>query len=714
MSTAEPFRWSKELAADLGLPQRSVDAVLLLLEGAATVPFIARYRKELTGSLDEVQIRAIEEGRDRRIDLEERRETVLAAIREQGKLTPALETQLRAATTKQALEDLYLPFKQKRRTRALIARERGLQPLADRILAQPREGNAEREAAAFVAPAKEVVDVDAALAGARDIVAEIVSDSAEVRAIVRDAFLREGLVVTRFADKKQSEPTRFDAYADFAEPVAKIPSHRFLAVLRGEEEKVLKVSFDVDEDRLLPRVEARARLVRGSPFARQLGLSIQDAFKRLLGPSVETDVRAELKTRSDRVAIDVFAENLAGVLLAPPLGPQPVIGIDPGFRTGCKCAVVDGTGRFVEAATIYPALGPKAERDAADVLLRLVKAHGPTAIAVGNGTGGRETEAFVRKVVDKIVVTPVNEAGASVYSASDVARAEFPELDLTIRGAISIARRLQDPLAELVKLDPKAIGVGQYQHDVHQPALQKKLDDVVESCVNRVGVDLNTASAPLLSRVAGIGPSLAKKIVQHRETKGVFRSRAALLDVKGLGERTYEQAAGFLRVRSAAQPLDASGVHPERYPLVTRMARDLGVGLAALVGNAELAKKIDLKQYASVDVGDPTLRDIVAELSKPGRDPRERFEPPRFRDDVREPKDLQPGMELAGVVTNVTAFGAFVDVGVHQDGLVHISQLSDRFVSNPHDVVKPGDRLQVRVISVDLKLGRISLTAKRG
>ena len=718
-ATIEPAAIAGAIAAELSLPLRSVVQVLSLFAGGATVPFIARYRKEITGSLDEVQIRNIALRRDQRSELEQRREAVLNAIAEQGKLTPALEGQLRLASTKQALEDLYLPFKQKRRTRALIARERGLQPLANRILAQPPSGDPQREAAAFVNAAKGVIDVDAALAGARDIVAEQVSEHAEVRALTREALMRDGTVITCLANKKAGEATRFDAYRDFAEPVAKIPSHRFLAVVRGEEEGVLKVSFDIDEDRLLPRIESRARLVRGSPWARQLGLSIQDAFKRLLGPSVESDVRAELKARSDHSAIAVFAENLSGVLLAPPLGARAVIGIDPGFRTGCKCAVVDECGRFVEALTLYPSQGPKAERDAEALLVRMVNTHRPVAIAVGNGTGGRETEAFVRRALSTLaptlVVTLVNEAGASIYSASDLARAEFPALDLTIRGAISIARRLQDPLAELVKIDPQAIGVGQYQHDVNQPALQKKLDEVVETCVNLVGVDLNTASAPLLSRVAGIGSGLAKKIVQHRETNGVFRSRAALLEVRGLGERTFEQAAGFLRVRasSSSHALDASGVHPERYALVGLMARDLGVTVTALVGNADLAQKIDVARYCSHDVGAPTLRDIVAELSKPGRDPRECFEPPRFRDDVREIEDLKLGMQLQGVVTNVTAFGAFVDVGVHQDGLVHISQLSDRFVSNPHDVVKPGDRLQVRVLDLDLKLKRISLTAKR-
>jgi len=718
----------------------SVAAVLKLLDEGATVPFIARYRKELTGSLDEVQIRAIETRHEAHLELEKRRAAVIASVDEQGKLTPALRLQFQQAWTLRALEDLYLPFKQKRRTRASMARERGLQPLADLILRQPKFGAPERDALPFVIPAKDVADVDAALAGARDIVAELVAERADVRALVRDTTVRDGVVAAKAKKPKNTEPTsadaskpsrdakasKFDTYKDFAEPVSRIPSHRVLAVLRGEAEGELSVSLDVDAGQLLPKIEARLGLQRGTPYARQLGLAIDDGYTRLLFPSIETELRGELKARADTDAIDVFAENLAGLLLAAPLGARPVIGIDPGLRTGCKCAVVDGTGRFVTTVTLYLSQGARGEQEARELLVALVKKHQPMAIGVGNGTAGRETEAFVRRTLQDaglkdVIVTPVNESGASVYSASDIAREEFPDIDLTIRGAISIGRRLQDPLAELVKVDPQAIGVGQYQHDVDQPSLHKALDHVVERCVNQVGVDVNTASAPLLSRVAGIGPALAKKIVQHRESHGVFATRAAVKAVKGLGDRTFEQAAGFLRLRptsgetqSLANPLDASGVHPERYALVGKMAKDLGVAVADLVGNPVLAARIDIARYRSDDVGDPTLRDIVAELGKPGRDPRQQFEPPSFRDDVREMKDLVVGMTLSGVVTNVTAFGAFVDIGVHQDGLVHISQLAEQFVKNPHDVVKAGDRISVRVVEVDMARKRIALSARRG
>ena len=710
------------LAASLKLPVRGVAAVVALLDEKATVPFIARYRKEKTGDLDEVQIRDIAEGRELLIELEDRRASIIATIATQNQLTPELERQLRAATTKTALEDLYQPYKQKRRTRAMMARERGLQPLADLIVSQGRNTDPLKEAARYVVATANkdtsVVDVDAALAGARDIVAETFADRPEVRSFVRDSFARDGVVVARKADAKNNEPTRFDTYADFSEPVSRLPSHRFLAIARGEAEGVLKFDVDVDVSRVGPRLEQLARIVPSSPWAPVLLEAVKDSYKRLLAPSAETDVRAQLKQKADTEAINVFADNLDSLLLASPLGPRAVIGIDPGLRTGCKCVAVDGTGKYVANVTIYLARGQGAEVEAALTLKAFVGKHAPFAIGIGNGTGGRETEAFVRQVLKDgahkdVVVTAVNEAGASVYSASDIAREEFPDLDLTIRGAISIARRLQDPLAELVKLDPKVIGVGQYQHDVNQPALGRKLDDVVESCVNRVGVDLNTASASLLQHVAGVGPGLAKKIVQHRESSGLFTKRAQLKDVKGVGERTFEQAAGFVRVHGP-QPLDASGVHPERYALVAKMAGDLGVSLKALVGDATLAAKIDIKRYVADDVGLPTLKDIIAELGKPGRDPRAAFEPPRFRDDVNTINDLQVGMVLSGVVTNVTAFGAFVDVGVHQDGLVHVSQLSNRFVSNPSDVVKPGDRLQVRVVEVDLPRKRIALTAKLG
>ncbi|MEZ4437172.1 MAG: Tex-like N-terminal domain-containing protein [bacterium] len=707
-----------QIALDLELPRAGVAAVVALLADGNTVPFIARYRKEATGNLDEVQIRAIQERSTYLRELHDRRQTILASIAEQGKLTDELRQRIEACATKAELEDLYLPYKPRRRTRATIARERGLGPLGERILAQPRDGDPEREAAAFVDPAKEVPDIDAALKGARDIAAEAIAETAEIRALIRDAFRDRGELVAEATTEAQAQRTRFEQYYDYREPVARVPSHRYLAVRRGERENMLRVKIDLDLDPILPRVEEIAHLDPASPFAAQLREAITDACKRIVLPGVETDVRVEMKLDADRDAVEIFARNLRELLLASPLGGKPVIGVDPGIRTGCKTVVLDATGRLLDNTVIYPGQGARRDEEARDTLARLVRTHTPAAIAIGNGTGGRETERFVRQAMkdaglDPLVVQ-VNESGASVYSASDIAREEFPDHDLTVRGAVSIGRRLQDPLAELVKIDPKSIGVGQYQHDVHQPLLQRKLDEVVESCVNHVGVSLNTASAPLLAQVAGIGPSLAKKIVTHRDQNGRFDRRADLLRVSGLGPRTFEQCAGFLRIPDSQHPLDASAVHPERYPLVERMAQDLGVDVRRLVGDATLVERIELSRYVQGDVGLPTLEDIITELKKPGRDPRTEFSPPQFRDDVEKLEDLQDGMTLEGVVTNVTAFGAFVDVGVHQDGLVHISQLSDRFVRDPSEVVSPGDRITVRVLSVDLERRRIALTAKKG
>lgn len=714
----EDFDPTPTIAAQLQLPPRGVAAVVKLLEEGATVPFIARYRKEATGGLDEVAIRAIQEARSYVLELETRRRAVLAEIEKQGALTPALAQKIRAATTKQALEDLYLPFKPKRRTRATMARDRGLEPLAKRILAQPDQGDPLVEARRFVrtdGPDElRVADVDAALAGARDIVAEVVAENAEVRALVRETYAREAVVHTRAVASKTKERTKFEQYYDHHEPLARMPSHRFLAIARGKSEGVLRVSTEIDEARLLPRIEQVVGLRRRSPHARIFADAIADSLSRLLGPSVENDVTARAEERAHREAVEVFAKNLEALLLAAPLGGKVVLGIDPGFRTGCKCAVVDETGRFVENTTIYLGQGAAKEEEAARVLRALVKRHRPAAIAVGNGTGGREAEAFVRQTLEGALVVAVNEAGASVYSASETAREEFPELDLTVRGAISIARRLQDPLAELVKVEPESIGVGQYQHDVQQALLKQKLGEVVESCVNRVGVELNTASASLLSYVAGLGPTRAKKIVEHRASVGRFESRAALKKVGGIGPRTFEQCAGFLRVEGSAHPLDASAVHPERYALVEKIAREMKVALKELVGHADRARSIDVAKWVGEGVGEPTLRDIVAELEKPGRDPRASFEPPKFRDDVRELEDLRVGMVLEGVVTNVTTFGAFVDLGVHQDGLVHVSKLADRFVRDPNEVVRPGDRLTVKVLEIDLGRKRISLSARSG
>jgi uncharacterized protein len=705
------------LAAELELAPASVAAVIELLADGNTVPFIARYRKEATGGLDEVQIRTIEERRAYLTELEARRAAILASITEQGKLTPELEARIRGADAKSALEDLYAPYRPRRRTRAQAARDKGLEPLALRILAQSPDGDPAAEAAALVSAETGVATAADALAGARDIAAEAVADTAEVRAFVRRLVVDEGEVTSEVVPGKNEEPTKFELYYAFKEVVRTIPSHRFLAIRRGEAEGVLRAQIVVDAAKAVAGIERLAKVAPESPWAPALREAVADAYKRLLAPSIENDIRAELKRRSDNAAVEVFADNLRNLLLAPPLGGRSVIGVDPGLRTGCKCAVVSATGRYQDTITVFISQGDAQLAKAKEDFLAFVNRHDPAAIAVGNGTGGREAEAFVRKLLAEagktaIWVVSVNESGASVYSASDLAREEFPELDLTIRGAISIARRLQDPLAELVKVEPKAIGVGQYQHDVHQPMLVKKLGDVVESCVNHVGVELNTASAELLQYVAGIGKTIAKRIVARRDESGAFTSRRELLDVSGLGPKAFEQAAGFLRIRGGAHPLDASAVHPERYGVVERMATDLGVEVAALVGNPELVGKIDPLRYVDATTGGPTLRDIVEELKKPGRDPRAEFSPPRFRDDVTTVEDLKPGMVLEGVITNVTAFGAFVDVGVHQDGLIHVSRLSDRFVKDPAEVVKVGQKLQVRVLEVDLARKRIALSAR--
>ncbi len=681
------------LSAELGIPGGQIAAVAKLLGEGNTIPFIARYRKEVHGNLDEVQISKIQERLGYYAELEDRRATILKTIEEQGKLTDELRAKIEACMQKNALEDLYQPYKPKRRTRAMIAKEKGLEPLADKIWDHaPYEGT------------------DEELQGARDILAERIADLADVRGLVRDAFAKKAVVTSEVVTPKPAAPTKYEQYYDFQEPIAEIPSHRFLAIRRGQKEGVLWVRLVVDKAPLVARI---AEIVGAGDDA-NLHLAVEDAYKRLLAPSCEIDVNVEKKLEADRQAVEVFAENLRHLLLAAPLGEKKVLAIDPGIRTGCKVAMLDATGKFLVNTVIYPM---QRTAEAQETLAKIVEHFHPEAVAVGNGTAGRETEAFVRDVLKLIgakdvMVVSVSESGASVYSASETARAEFPDLDLTVRGAISIGRRLQDPLAELVKIEPKAIGVGQYQHDVHQPLLDAKLDEVVVSCVNRVGVELNTASAPLLTRVSGVGPSLAKRIVAWRDENGAFRSRRDLLKVTGLGAKAFEQCAGFLRIRGAANPLDASAVHPERYALVETMAADLGVGVGELVGNAQLADKIDVRRYITNDVGEPTLKDIVSELKKPGRDPRAVFEKPAFRDDVTTIDDVQEGMTLEGIVTNVAAFGAFVDIGVHQDGLVHVSELADRFIRDPNEVVKVGDKIKVKVIGVDKARQRISLSAR--
>jgi uncharacterized protein len=705
------FDPTASVARALDLRPVDVGSVLKLLGDGNTVPFVARYRKEATGGLDEVAIAAIDAAAKAAVALETRREFILETIEGQGQLDDALRRALAAAPDRQTLEDLYLPFKKKRKTRASVARERGLAPLAERILAQPRDGHPAQEARRFARG--EVEDAEAALAGARDIVAEVVCETASVRAMVRDLTARHGGIVSRaIKSATEGKRTAFEDYYDYGEGIGRIPSHRYLALCRGEAEGVLRVGVDVDAARMAARIEASVGLRRGSPWADQLREAIADGYKRLLAPSIGNELRGVVRERAEVEAVEVFATNLEHLLLSAPLGRQPVVGIDPGFRTGCKCAAITDTGRFVAHTTIHP---HTRSQGADRALVDFVRRHGATAVAVGNGTAGRETLDFARAALaeaglDAMVVS-VNEAGASIYSASEIARAEFPDLDLTIRGAISIGRRLQDPLAELVKVDPQSLGVGQYQHDITPKLLSERLNRVVESCVNRVGVQLDTASAALLQHVAGIGPVIAGRIVEHRDSAGSFTSRRQLLDVKGLGPKAFEQAAGFLRIRGAADPLDDSAVHPERYGLVKRMARELGVSVRELVGHPDVVRRIDASRYAD-EVGRLTLADILSELGKPGLDPREAFEPPRFRDDVHTLEDLSPGMVLEGVVTNVAAFGAFVDIGVHQDGLVHVSRLADRFVRDPHTVVAVGQRLQVKVLEVDLARRRISLSVR--
>ncbi len=706
----------QQVAAELSLAPRSVAAALALFDEGNTLPFVARYRKEATGGLDEVQLRDLRERTEYLRELDARRDAVLASVESQGQLTDALRVQFEAASTKQALEDLYLPFKPKRRTRATIARERGLEPLAELLWAGlATDADAEREAARFVDATREVPNVADALQGARDVLAERVAEDAALRGAVRELTRARGVVRAQAAAGKADEVSKFQDYYDFSAPLGELPSHRVLAIRRGEAEGFLTWGIEAPSEQVAVRM--RDAVVGARRASAQLSLVAADAYKRLLAPAVTVELRLELKQRADDEAIRIFGHNLEQLLLAAPAGGRTAIGLDPGFRTGVKVAVVSATGAVLETDTWYL---HQSERFAQS-LVRLAARHGAELVAIGNGTASRETEQLARQALGaagaalgalRPQVVVVSESGASVYSASDLARDELPDLDVSIRGAVSIARRLQDPLAELVKIDPKAIGVGQYQHDVNQPQLKRRLDETVESCVNRVGVEVNTASAPLLAYVAGVGPSLAQAIVATRDARGGFRSRRDLMDVPRLGAKAFEQAAGFLRVRGGAHPLDGSAVHPERYPLVERIAGDLGVGVGALVGDESLAGRIEPQRYVSDAVGLPTLRDIVAELKKPGRDPRATFEAPLFRDDVKEPKDLAVGMVLDGVVTNVVAFGAFVDVGVHQDGLVHVSQLSDRYVADPNAAVRVGQRVRVTVAGVDLERGRIALSMR--
>ncbi|HXE63126.1 MAG TPA: Tex family protein [Bryobacteraceae bacterium] len=702
------------IAHVLNVPPRGLIATAELLAEGGTVPFIARYRKETTGNLDEVQIRAIEEKLAYFRELEDRRETVLRTIAEQGKLTEELRERILGTLDRSELEDLYLPYRPKRRTKATIAREKGLEPLALYLWTQ--EANVvplSQFAATFISSDKGVATAEEALEGARHIVAEMVAEDADVRKALRQMMFDEGVIVSGKVDGSVDEQEKFRMYYEYREPVAKIPSHRMLAIRRGETESILYFTIDLNAERPLAYLNGKI-LRQPGDWTPHLELAIQDSWKRLLNLSIQTEVRLELKTKADAEAIRVFRENLQNLLLSPPAGQIAVLGIDPGIRTGCKIAVVDETGKFLDHAVIYPHQPKNDFVGSVRIVKELLNKYSVKAIAIGNGTASRETDAFVRDffrqegLTDAFSVT-VNESGASIYSASDIARQEFPDLDLTVRGAISIARRLQDPLAELVKIDPKSIGVGQYQHDVDQTLLQKSLESVIESCVNRVGVDLNTASWALLRYVAGISERTAQKIVAYRNDHGKFRSRVELTAVSGIGSRTFEQAAGFLRIRNGENPLDSTAVHPESYPVVEQIAQALSISVPELIGKPELLSRV---RKEDLTAGVYTLNDILEELKRPGRDPRDQFVAPRFNDEVKELPDLKPGMTLEGVVTNVTKFGAFVDIGVHQDGLVHISELSNRYIREPAEAVKVGQIVKVQVLAADVKNKRIALSMK--
>ncbi|TYT75436.1 Tex family protein [Desulfobotulus mexicanus] len=695
----------KSIAEIIGIRINQVFVIEELLAEGATIPFMARYRKEKTGGLDEVQISHICEALETHKKLETRKESILNSLKEQNIEDKKLINAIQQAETMAGLEDLYLPFRPKRRTRASMAKEKGLEPLALSIWSQPEGLNPMEEAARYIS--KDVADAETALSGARDIIAEIINEDAAIRAKLRVLFSKKAIIRSTVIKGKEKEGTTFRDYFDHEEVAARAGGHRILAMFRGEREGFLRLTLRPDGDEaitlILPEVIRKNNKASG-----EVRKAAEDAWKRLLCPSLETELRQNLKEKSDTEAIDVFATNLEALLMAPPLGARPVLAVDPGFRTGCKVTVLDASGNLVKDTLIHP---HDREDEAGNIIKGLLAAFPVSAIAIGNGTAGRETEKFFRDLKLAIPVIMVNEAGASIYSASEIAREEFPDKDLTVRGSVSIGRRLMDPLSELVKIDAKAIGVGQYQHDVDQNLLRQRLDAVVSSCVNRVGVSLNTASAPLLSYVAGLGPKLAKAVVQYRAENGPFADRKSLLKVPRLGLKTFEQAAGFLRVPESSNPLDASAVHPERYGLVMRMAKDLGSGIGDLMRSGDLRSKIHLENYISEDVGLFTLQDILNELEKPGRDPRQGFSVFSFGD-VHSMEDLQKDMKLPGIVTNVTNFGCFVDLGVHQDGLVHISQMADRFVKDPHEVMKVGQKVSVRVMDVDILRKRISLSMK--
>ena len=699
----------QKIATELNINLSQVEKTLYLLDSGATIPFISRYRKEITGSLDEVQVAQIRDLAETARELEKRRSFVLKTIKEQGNMTPQLEAKIGLAVTLTILEDIYLPFKPKRRTKATIAREKGLEPLAKQLFDQKLKFDAD----IFVDHAKDVKSVEEALQGARDIIAEWVNENQESRAKVRNLFVKKAVVKTKVMTGKREEGEKYKDYFEWDEPLNKAPSHRILAMRRGEKENIL--SMDISPDKVDANLLLNNLFVEGNGEAScQVKIATEDAYKRLMKPSLETEMRVDSKKKADQQAIKVFADNLRELLLASPLGQKAILAIDPGFRTGCKVVALDPQGKLLDNTNIFPNEPQNQVRKSELTIQELVKKHNIQAIAIGNGTAGRETEAIVQKIVfDKpVAVIMVNESGASIYSASAVAREEFPDYDITVRGSVSIGRRLADPLAELVKLDAKSIGVGQYQHDVDQGALKASLDDVVASCVNKVGVELNTASKELLTYVSGLGPQLAENIIAYRNEHGAFSSRVQLKKVKRMGAKAFEQAAGFLRIHDAKNPLDKSAVHPESYHIVKAMAHDQSCSVADLMTKPDHRKGINLRDYMSDTIGLPTLQDIVNELDKPGRDPRAEFKEFSFTEGVNEIANLYEGMKLPGIITNVTNFGAFVDIGVHQDGLVHISELANKFVSDPNTVVKVQQHVEVTVKEVDVKRKRIALSMK--
>ncbi len=703
--------YNSKIAKELNIAQKNIESTIELLDSGATVPFISRYRKEMTGSLDEVQITAIRDRVAQLRELDKRKESILKSMKELEKLTDVLEKKINNAETLTELEDIYLPYKPKRKTKATIAKEKGLEPLADLIFLQDKL-NLETEVEKYLSAEKGVTTAEEALAGARDIIAEKISENQEVRAGVREIFLKKGTLKTKVFPGKELEAQKFQDYFEWEEPLSKAPSHRLLAMRRGEKEMFLMMDILPPEEDTLDYIESKT--VKGnSDLSQQVKLAVKDSYKRLLRPSMETEIRMSSKQKADLEAIHVFADNLRQLLLAAPLGQKNVMALDPGFKSGCKLVCLDSQGKLLHYTAIFPHEPQRQTRESSSTIEHLVKEYNIQAFAIGNGTAGRETETFVKNIgLQNIPVVMVNESGASIYSASDVAREEFPDKDVTVRGAVSIGRRLMDPLAELVKLDPKSIGVGQYQHDVDQNLLKQSLDDVVISCVNAVGVEVNTASKQILTYVSGLGPQLAQNIVEYRDSNGPFKNREALKKVARMGDKAYEQAAGFLRIYKAENPLDSSAVHPETYPIVEKMAKDLGCSVDDLTKKSELRKQIDLKKYVTEKIGLPTLTDILKELDKPGRDPREGFELFEFAEGINKISDLKPGMKLPGIITNITKFGAFVDIGVHQDGLIHVSHLSNKFITDASEVVKVSQKVQVTVLEIDVARKRISLSMK--